>query len=251
MIVDKIDNFIDQADSKVLTAPEGVNVGKRYQVARKLWGQAKRGEMIEEALVKAERGGSSFENNIRTRFRQILDSKSKSRFFSKSELADFDAIVRGSKGANLFTLLGKLGPSDAGKGIIGLSLGITGGSIIAGGAGAVFVPFIGWLSKNQALKMTRGAAEMADAVVRSGRDAKRLAAAYIKNTPKALRDPGEFAALLINSDVPLAQLPKSTFMAVAARIAQQRKLALRDVIATGGTALEARQQTQQSTGAQQ
>lgn len=250
MIVDRIDEFIDQADTKVLTASKGVNVGERYKVARRLWGQAKRGEMIEEALAKAERPGTSLENAIRTKFRQILDNKKKSKFFSKSELDQMNSVVKGSKGTNLFTLLGKLGPSDSGKGIIGLSLGITGGSVIAGEAGAVFVPFLGWLSKKQALRMTRGAAQYADAVVRAGKDSKKLAEAYIRNTPKALRDPGDFAAMLINGDANLAKLPKSNFMNEAAQIAQQRKLALRDILAAGGLAQQAREQSQQPIGAE-
>ena len=82
---------------------------------------------------------------------------------------------------------------------------------MAGGAafgpgGAIALPLIGTVSKRLAERLTVNSARMADAVIRSGKDGRRLAAAYMQNTPRRLRDPRELAQLLMKPGVDVDSL---------------------------------------------
>lgn len=239
-IINEIDNFLDNAGTDVLNKTQGVNVGKRYQAARKLWGRARKSETLGEAFEKASRQASGFENGIRVQFRQILNNKRKSRFFTKDELQAMDTVVKGTKPENLAKLIGRLGFSEgAATNIIGGALGATAGALAFGAPGAIAVPLIGNVSRRLAQNLTARNAKFADEVVRAGPNANKIVRAYINNTPKSQRNPVELSELLVRGDIDLSQV-KGALAQEAADIAQQNRIALAAVAAQAPQQQQAR-----------
>ncbi len=98
--------------------------------ARRLWSRKAKAEIIEEAVLKAERraastgSGGNVENATRQNIRAILDNPKKARLFTKEERAAMDKVVRGSKSQDLARLVGKLSPSGNGL-MAALGIGAT------------------------------------------------------------------------------------------------------------------------------
>lgn len=157
MIIDTTDDFLDAAGSTVLTkASDGTNVGKRYKVARQLWGRHKKSEMIDQALKDADLQASGLENGIRIQFRKILSNPKKRRFFNAQEVAEMTKVVKGTKGANAAKFLGRFGYTEGqATSALGASIstigGATMGSAVGGtagaGVGAVALPAMGQVGK--------------------------------------------------------------------------------------------------------
>ncbi|MCP5015632.1 MAG: hypothetical protein GY938_10205 [Ketobacter sp.] len=235
-LVGTIDDFLDNIRPTALKGTEtAVDIGKRYKVARTLWGRARRSELLGEAFGKARLQASGFENGIRTQFRQILNNKKQRKFFQKDELAAMRRVVQGSKKENLARLIGKLGFSEgSATQLIGGSLGVAGGAVVGGPVGAVAVPLIGQVSKKLAQRMTARNAEFADQVIRSGRSARLITKAYLKNTTKANRSAQELSELLMKPDIDFSTLPADILAQKAAQIAIQNRAALAGAVAPAG-----------------
>lgn len=201
IMIDEIDQFLDNLGQASLNTAPGVNVGQQYRQARSLWSRAKKSEIINEAMEKARLQASGFENGIRVQFRSILNNKKRSRGFSANEKEAMRKVVLGGGAENIAKAIGKFGFTEgqATSMLLG-SLGVAGGAAIGGPVGAVVVPGIGQISKSLAQRLTRGNAAFADQVVRAGKDAKKITASYLKNTPKAQRTVEELTELLINQD---------------------------------------------------
>lgn len=254
-IVDAIDEFTDNLTPAQLkgAAADATEVGKKYKVARELWGRARRSEMLQEAMTKAENQASGFENGIRVQFRQILNNPKKRRFFKKEELQQIRKVVEGDKKTNLFKFLGRFGgfegPSTNMLGTLG---GGAAGAAAVGPVGAVVVPAIGMMSKTLAQRLTRKGAKFADSIVRAGPDAQRITKAYLRNTPKELRSAEELTELLARPDVSLADVEKleaGQFAqdALAAAKQRQRQAQLGAAVAAGTPAPTAQEQLQEAT----
>lgn len=235
-MINTVDTFLDNVRPTALKRPEGVpGIGKRYKVARDLWGRARRSEVLGEAFKSARLQASGFENGLRTQFRAILNNKNKRRFFKKDELAAMRRVVEGSRKENIARLIGKLGFSDgASTQLIGGSLGVGAGAMVGGAPGAVAVPLIGQVSKSLAKRMTAKNAEFADQVIRAGKDAKKITRAYMKNTPKAERSAAELSELLMRNDIDLSLIPDDDIAKQAAMIASQNRVALAGAVAVSG-----------------
>lgn len=232
-IISSLDDFLDNAGSNSLKG-NVENIGPRYKAARDLWGRARRSELLDEALEKAKDQASGFENGIRIQFRQIANNKKLSKFFTKEELAEMQKVVRGTKGANLFRLFGKLGFTDLQtSNVVGGALGASAGGVAFGTPGAVAVPVIGVLSKKLAERATKNNARFANELIRAGRDARKIAKAYLNNTPKAQRRADELAEILTRPDIELAKLPDSPLFNAAAKLASERRVALLSAAAAG------------------
>lgn len=208
-IIDEIDDFLRTINNNDVV---GGNVGNRVRVARDLWGRARRSQMIERALEKAQTQATGFENGIRRQFDAILRSDKKRRFFNADEIAAMERVVKGSRGANLFKLLGKFGLSEnQATNMLGASIGAGGGaaigSAIAGSGGAtvgVFVlPLIGQVSKKMAQRLTENNAQFANRVIRAGRNGNKIARAYLASTPADQRSAAELSQLLMRNDINL------------------------------------------------
>lgn len=213
-MIESVDDFLEKADSKTFISGENVaEIGKKYKTARKLWGQARRSELLQEAITKAKDQASGFENGIRVQMRSILNNKKQRKFFNEDELAAMKNVVQGTKGANLAKLFGRLGFSEQqAMNIVGAGIGAGAGAAIFGPAGAVAVPLLGNVSRKLAQRLTANNAMFADQVIRAGKDAKKITQAYMQNTPKKLRNPDDLAQLLMRQDVDLnTKIPSGQF----------------------------------------
>ena len=236
-MINKIDDFLDNSNAKTLEVPQHIdnaNVGKRYKVARGMWGRARRSELIQEAFEKARLQASGFENGIRVQFRSILNNKRKRSLFKPDEITAMKEVVHGNKKQNIAKLIGRLGFMEGGStSVVGSAIGISGGAVIGGPVGAVIVPMIGQLSRNLAKRMTSRGAEFADQVIRAGSNAKDITKAYLKNTPKAQRSSQELSELLTRNDIDLTVLPHDRLTREAVKLAQTRRGELAGVSAVG------------------
>jgi len=211
IMVDKIDDYMDnlKPNDFFLEGDTG-QIGAQYREARGLWSKAKKSELLQEAITKAKDQASGFENGLRVQFRQILNNKKKLRGFGKEEIAAMRKVVQGTSAANLAKLLGKLGFSESqATQLVGTSIGIGGGAMVGGPIGAVAVPIFGQVSKTLAQKLTANNAQLADAIVRSGKNADKIAQLYIKAVPKKDRSAQELARILKSRGADLNLLEKS------------------------------------------
>lgn len=233
MILDVTDQFLDRSGTDIFTrAPDGVNIGKRYKVARGLWGQARKGELLQEAIDAADLQASGLENGIRVQFRQILKNKRQKRFFNTEERAAMERVVKGTKGANLAKALGRLGISEGGAtNILGAGLGAGGGLALGGMAaatpgaliGMVTIPAIGQVSRKLAQHLTMKNAKLATEVTRLGSDGKKIAKAYVDNVPKAERSADVLSELLAMPDIALDFVEGDDFVREAVELAKRRR----------------------------
>lgn len=216
-MIDTIDDFVDTLTPRQMVAGADIapQIGKKLKIARDLYGRAKRSELVTDAVEKARNTASGFENGIRIELRKILNNKKQSKYFSKSDKDALEKVIQGTKGANIAKTIGKLGWSEGqatnmlGATVatgLGGAVGSSAGGLVGGGVGAFVVPAIGQVSKQVAQRLTRGNAEFADSVIRAGKDAKKIVAAYNKHTPKKQRSPDELAELLMRPDIDLNQL---------------------------------------------
>jgi hypothetical protein len=231
IIIENIDNFLDnvQADDLTRTGAKISEVGPKYKAARELWGRARRSELINESFEKAKNQASGFENGLVVQFRSILNNKKKSRFFKPDELKAMQEVVRGTTPTNIAKLVGRLGFTEGhATNLIGGSLGVAAGAQLGGPLGAVAVPLIGQVSRKLAQRMQRKGAEFADAVVRAGESGPEIVKAYLANTPKKFRKPGELSELLSRPNINLDDLldSKSPVIKEAAEIARGRQILL-------------------------
>ncbi len=225
--VNKIDEFMDSIGGEVIG---GKQAGEAFKSARGLWQQAKKAELLDQAMLNAQDQASGFENGIRTQFRQILKriNTGKERGFSKEETESIRKVVNGTTAGNIARFVGKFGVLD---GVTSRSLTTLGGVGVAGAAGgtgaAAAVPLVGQLSGALSQRMTQNNAKMANAIIRSGKNGTKIANAYIRNTPKSERKASELAELLLKNSVPVEEIalkkapPLLADAAILAAVARQ------------------------------
>jgi len=233
-MINNIDDFLDNIGNNALKIPGGksIEIGKKYKIARDLWGRARKSELLQESFEKARNQASGFENGVRTQFRSILNNKKQRKFFNKDELKAMETVVRGDTKQNIAKLIGRLGFGEGqATNIVGAAIGSVIGANIFGPGGVVIVPLVGQVSRKLAQRMTVKGAEFADDVIRAGKDAKRITAAYLKNTPEALRSSEELSQLLLRTDIALKDLPNIPLANDARRIAIKNRAALAGTLA--------------------
>ncbi len=239
LIVDRIDEFVANAGKGSLTG-DTKSVAKELATARRLWGRARKAELLDGALEEASRQASGLENGIRIKFRQILNNKRQKRFFTKNELSAMNDVVEGTAGSNLFKRLGKVGfgtgqQTNVLGGLVGSGVGsATLGNLfgpVGTAIGAVLLPAVGTVSKNLAERLTKNNAALANRLVRAGTDAEKITKAYLNATPKSQRSAEDLSKLLMRPDVDLS-LAGSDIAKEAAQLA--RKERERQAIATAG-----------------
>ncbi len=207
ILIEHIDDTLDNLKNANFANPSKVDIGAKFKDARQLWSRAKKSELLEEAFTKASLQASGFENGIRVQFRSILNNKKKRRGFTPEELSTMRQVVKGGTAENIAKMIGRFGFSEgqASNMLMG-SLGVAGGAVLGGPAGAVAVPLIGQLSRTLAQKLTRRGAEGADAIVKAGKDGKKVVDAYIKATKKSERNAQELTELLLRPEISLKAL---------------------------------------------
>ena len=81
-IVDELDSFLDEI--KAVDIEKGAQVsasevGKKYRAARKLWGRAKRAEMLKQAIDTGSGRKAGVEKGIRNELNNLLNRKKSSK----------------------------------------------------------------------------------------------------------------------------------------------------------------------------
>lgn len=169
-IIKRIDDVITTPGAGEVIAKDAKAGATAIKEARDLWSRQAKSEVLDQAIVKAERraastgSGGNTDNAIRQNVRAILDNPSKSRGWSPDELAAAEAVVRGSPGQNMARLAGKLSP--VGNGLMA-ALGIAG---TAANPMMAAVPAIGGAAKYIADKATPNKVEMLSKIIRAGGD---------------------------------------------------------------------------------
>lgn len=227
----KILNRIDDGIDRISEAAGGDARG-----ARSLWRRARVSETIGDMIENASMTASGFENGLRIEARKILKSKKRQRGFSKAELQALKDLENGSTAQNAAKFLGKFGISEGqATSMLGAAISSGAGGAMFGSAGAVGLPAIGQIGKNVAQKLTLNKAKFADELVRAGGNARDIAKAYMKNTPRSAQRVEDLTALLLDPNVTIESiksLPASSklledakYFAIKARESAERNAA--------------------------
>lgn len=240
-LIDEIDSHLDSLGSNAFTGSaksKSKDINIKYKAARNLWGRARRSEIISEAMQKASRQATGFENGIRTQLRQILNNKKRNRFFTKDELAAMDDVVKGSTEQNLFKLVGRLGFSEGqATNILGGLAGTAVGTALGGPAGGAITGAVGQFFRKAAQRSTVKNAKLSDAIVKSRNNPKKITEAYLRLTPKSKQSISELSDILTDPRINVDDLLNSSNKLIreAAESAKGRKAFFR-LQAAGATA---------------
>jgi hypothetical protein len=221
-IVDEIDSFLD--DIKSVDIEKGAqvtasNVGKQYQAARKLWGRAKRSEMLTDAIEMGASRKAGVEKGIRNELNNLLNRKKSRKFLSKEDVIAIRKVTDGDFKQNFASLVGGMGlklensPSlfssmvgGGGAGALASTVPGLAGSVAPVAIGAITV---GTIAKEVAKKITRNRAGFLDTITRAGKDGERIAKAYLTAVPKSKRRVSDLSDLLLDADINLGSLEKA------------------------------------------
>ena len=210
IMISEIDDFLDNLKASDLTGgtQKAADTGKKFKAARKLWGRARRSELLTEAITRGEDVAAGAEAGIRNEFNRILRNKKLSKFIPKDEQALMREVVKGNFAQNLTRLIGKTGLSiDRSPNVFGSIVAGGGlGTVIGGSTGALAVPVIGTISKQIAQKLTRNKASFTQSMVRAGMDGERIAKAYLSAVPKAKRSIQDLSDLLSDPSIIIDEL---------------------------------------------
>jgi hypothetical protein len=155
-----IDEFVDNADPQTSAV---------LREARDLWGRLRRSEVIEQAIEKAGRQASGFENGIRVQFRQILNNPRLSRSFTQAERDAIEQVIRGTPVGNAMRWMGKMGVGlNQNTNVLGATIGAITGNALGGPWGAGILPVVGTVARYGAEKTTEAAARGLVPMIASG-----------------------------------------------------------------------------------
>lgn len=218
-VVDDIDNFLDSikpADINRGAKVDAREVGKKYKAARKLWGRAKRSEMLTDAIEMGMSRKAGVEKGIRNELNNLLNRKKSRKFLSKEDVAAIRKVTDGDFKQNFSSLVGGMGLKlENSPNIYGgiVSGGISGGiaSVIPGLSGAAMPIAIGTIAvgtvaKEIAKRIAKNKSAFLDATARAGHDGKRIVAAYLKAVPKNKRKTSDLSDLLLDTNIDLKAL---------------------------------------------
>ena len=218
-IVDDIDNFLDSikpADINRGAKIDAREVGKKYKTARKLWGRAKRSEMLTSAIEMGMSRKAGVEKGIRNELNNLLNRKKSRKFLSKEDVAAIRKVTDGDFKQNFASLVGGMGlklensPSMFGSLISGGGVGAVASTIpgLAGAAAPIAIGAItvGTVAKEVAKNIAKNRAGFLDATTRAGNDGKRIVSAYLKAVPKNKRKTSDLSDLLLDQNIDLKAL---------------------------------------------
>jgi hypothetical protein len=179
-IAERIDELIDRLDQPGMTimgdAAKGAGALKE---ARGLWHQARKAELIENAIDGAKLrasttgSGGNVENAIRQELRKLLTNRKTARSFNREEKAAIMRAASGSTAQNIMRQLGKLAPSGVVSMGLGGGIGATIGTAVGMPmAGMVAVPALGAAAKAASDRGTRLSAEALHKAALGGQIAK-------------------------------------------------------------------------------
>ena len=241
IMISEIDSFLDALKTSDLTKG-AASTGRKYKAARKLWGRARRAELIQDAIKAGEGRASGAENGIRIELDKITRNKKLSKYFTESEKALIKDVVKGDFTQNMAKLVGRFGFSEGrATNVLSAMSGVGAGGILGGGVGAFAVPAVGTASRQIAQKLTRNKAKFTQQMVKAGDDANEIVKAYLTAVPKAKRSSSDLADLLADPNIDLTSLKmiaNETFKD-AVDIAKGKRAINMGVAAVAGAATEA------------
>ena len=230
-----VDDFLDSNTPKSFkTGKEVKGVSDKYKDARKVWRQAKKAELIEDALKNASRAASGVQSGTKNEFKALLKNKRTRNIWSKKEESAMEAIIQGDFAENAARHLGRFGfPLDQARNFLGSQLGMVsgvgGGALTLGGPGAVagfvVVPTIGTVSRFLSEKMTRDKSKMLKALITAGDNGVDITKAYLKNTNKSEQSVEDLAQLLAKESI-----NKGKIKSFADNLGPDKKKLVRDAL---------------------
>lgn len=117
-----------QFPSNRLSNADPSEAGRSLLQGISTWGRARRVDLIEEALYKAQNQASGVENGLRTQFRALLQNKKSRSLFTAAEREAIEKVANGSSLSNVTRLLGTFGfDLGSGRNAIGGALGLLAG----------------------------------------------------------------------------------------------------------------------------
>tara|TARA_R110000787_G_scaffold90682_3_gene191329 strand:- start:456 stop:2027 length:1572 start_codon:yes stop_codon:yes gene_type:complete len=205
IMIDELDGFMDTVSSGSLTRGTA-ETAKKYKIARKLYGRAKRSETITEAIEKSKEVASGAENGLRIELRKIVNNKKKSKFFTKKELDSMKDVIRGDKLTDTAKFIGTMGFGSGGGANNLIPLIAASGAAVVNPLALAAPAIAGSVARKIAHKRTLKKSNFVDAVVRAGSDGNEIAKAYLTAVPKAKRNASDLADLLSDPKVNLDDL---------------------------------------------
>lgn len=153
----QIDNYLENVPPQDVIAGDPKMVSGAIKEARSNYSAAKRSELIDEALRKADlnassaNSGANADNAIRQQLKAIAKDKNALRGFSDEEIAQLERVVRGTWTGNTLRAVGNLLGGGGGIGTV-LTAGAGG---LAMGPGGVALPAVGMAAKRLGAASTR------------------------------------------------------------------------------------------------
>ena len=218
-IVDEIDDFLDNIKSIDIDKGAQISatdIGKKYRTARKLWGRAKRSEMLTDAIEMGSSRKAGVEKGIRNELNNLLNRKKSRKFLSDEDVAAIRKVTDGDFKQNFASLVGGMGlkfensPSMFSSIIGGGGVGAV-ASQVPGLTGAV-APIavgaitVGTIAKEVAKRLTKNSARFLDTMNKAGKDGRRITKAYLDAVPKSKRRMSDLSDLLLDADIDLTAL---------------------------------------------
>jgi len=253
LVLDEVDSFIDDIKVSDLTRTGNIktaDISKKLNNARKLYGRAKRAEMLEGAITMGASRKAGIEKGIRNELNNLINRKKSNKFLNKEDIAAIRKVTDGDFKQNFSSLVGGMGLklenspsmfnaliSGAGTGGLAASLGMSGAALPA----AIGAVTVGTASKQIANRLARGNANFLKTMQLAGTDAQKITKAYLRAVPKSKRRLSDLSDLLLDPNIDLSTLENIANETVkdAVKAAQFKREILQVTTALGvGTRLE-------------
>ena len=256
-VVDEIDSFLDGI--KAVDIEKGAqvsarDVGKKYSAARKLWGRAKRSEMLQDAIEMGSSRKAGVEKGIRNELNNLLNRKKSRKFLTNEDVTAIRKVTDGDFKQNFASLVGGMGlkldnsPSIFSSIIGGGGVGAVASTIpgLAGAAAPIAIGAItvGTVAKEVAKRITKNRANFLKTITGAGNNAESITKAYLRAVPKSKRRISDLSDLLLDPEVDLSVLENIANDTVqdAVKAAQfKRELLQASTAAASGAALGAKE----------
>jgi hypothetical protein len=168
-IINGIDDFIDTATPKDMSAGDPKTAAELILKARKANSIFRKTEVLHDALEAAKLqtsgagSGGNIDNAIRQQIKSILKNPKRARFFSAEERAALRKVVAGDSIQNFARLVGKMSPEGNGLNTMLQTLG----GVFSGGA-TVPISIAGFAAKRFADQATKNNLDDALRLIQSG-----------------------------------------------------------------------------------
>jgi len=218
LVLDEVDSFIDSIKMDDLTRTGNISpadISKKLGNARKLYGRAKRAEMLQNAITMGASRKAGIEKGIRNELNNLINRKKSRKFLNKDDIAAIRKVTDGDFKQNFSSLVGGMGLklenspsmfnaliSGGGAGGLAASMGMSGAALPA----AITAVTVGTASKQIANKLARNSADFLKTMQLAGNDAERVTRAYLKAVPKSKRKISDLSDLLLDPSIDLSVL---------------------------------------------